>query len=155
MSPFSLQFVLLVAVAASQIFGGISCCCLGKAIFPPVAYAANGSQPATQPVQRARCPKCAARTSHQSPASLSKPVKQLSDPAKVCENIQCRCIKAVNSASTPNDPSVHQPTVYGLVGTIPAPLLTSADRTPAARKFKVPDRLGGRSWQSIACVWKN
>jgi hypothetical protein len=35
----------------------------------------------------------------------------------------------------------------------PMPLLVSANLE--LRKFEVPVRFGGRSWQTIACVWKN
>jgi len=160
-----LQFVLLFAVATSQIFGGISCCCLGRTLFADMLAVKRSTatelasqhefSSELQERQTGKCPKCSARKS--SPAALeqstSNPLHDRRD--KVCEDSQCRCVKHFVNASTPNDPPFlsHDSDAW----LIPFPDVKPEREvlTLILAKFEVPARFGGHSWQSIACVWNN
>jgi hypothetical protein len=162
MSPKPLQLVLLVAVAVSQIFGGISCCCLGRSLFGQASSVGEGtvreagseSVPVAASLPTSGCPKCALRATRQLTASKQSSGKADHFP-KLCEDDECRCVKVTNNASPPNDP----PSSNDVSLTWAVPIKdTVPSRVPIAlgsRKFEIPVRFGGHSWQSIACVWKN
>jgi len=164
-----LQFVLLFAVATSQIFGGISCCCLGRTLFADLFTVSNASatgfasqnesSSVIQTRQTGKCPHCSVRKS--SPAASEPKSEQLSankihnHRAKFCGNDQCGCAKLVVNASTPsNPPSLSYDSHAWL-----SPVLDVNPQRQAfalvSPKFDVPVRFGGRSWQSIACLWNN
>ena len=155
MSSLTLHIVLLFAVAYSQIFGGVSCCCLSRttiASLNPAHEAASANQdqtPANVPLVR-KCPKCAA-----SQPSLARSVNTtgLRDYSVEGSN-ECQCTKVVSSATVqlePRSPSI----AVQFVATHSA----NWDIVPRAEPrvfqgYEVPIRFGGSSWQSIACVWK-
>jgi hypothetical protein len=162
MLQFPFQIVLLFAVSISQIFGGISCCCLGKGLFgdSPVANKVvvreieAGSEAFSTPKPVGRCPKCTGRRAERSTAK-DEPSRASQNQSKVCEDSQCRCVKLVVNAKTEAESvSIHgSEKVWSSSVVAPMPLLVSAN--VELRKFEVPVRFGGRSWQTIACVWKN
>ncbi len=158
MSPVPLQFVLLLAVAISQIFGGISCCCLGRSLLLPFSNAANAVADSpvsvSQPAGEAACPKCAARPRHDSVTSPGTRAEVNGARTQLCEDGQCRCVKYVSFANTQNESTVVQSFDSSVVDVVASDLPRFLDQAPV-RKFEVPIRLGGHSWQSIACVWKN
>ena len=162
MFPIPLQVVLLFAVAISQIFGGISCCCLQRALSPDNLAASGAtvselfSQPdfsaVLQKQQTGKCPKCSSRQS--SPAIVVKTTSN-EHRAKICEDGHCRCVKLVNSVNIPSDPPTPNQDSHAWVSLV---LDVKPEREVLTRvlaKYEVPVRFGGRSWQSIACVWKN
>lgn len=160
MSHLALQYVLLIAIAHSQIFGGISCCCLGRTLFSNRAVAGshqiedavgeNNITKASKPT--GKCPKCSSRN-----ATGRLTTKDASAPCSaISEDGQCRCKKLLAYASAPHEPL----TVDSANHVCWLPVLGFAQKRLEAtlvelRRFEVPIRFGGRSWQSIACVWKN
>lgn len=162
MSLIPLQYVLLFAIAISQIFGGISCCCLGRTLFGSAAVAAGGairdltgetsSADTFKPI--GKCPKCSARKSDR-PASKNTSATQATSCPAISDDGQCQCQKLNINASTSNElVTVDRETLAWSV-----PILDSAPNREVValdlRKFEVPIRFGGRSWQSVACVWMN
>ncbi len=161
--PF--KVVLLIAVATSQIFGGISCCCLGRSIFGNLltmdSAKANqfampgGLASVTQKRQIGKCAKCS--VGKRSPAiAVHISSNQRQDRrARVCEGGKCRCCRLVISANTPLDPPTtdcHAPNwVDPILGVKPGREVLNRN----SEKYEVPVRFGGRNWQSIACLWKN
>jgi hypothetical protein len=162
MTHNAFQLVLLVAVAVSQICGGISCCCLGRSMFGQgsfvgdVAVGKAGSENVPMAASRptSGCPKCASRATRQSTAHGQSTGRADHHP-KLCEDNECRCVKLTINANTPNDPPSSND--VSLAWTVPIKD-TVPSRVPIAlgsRKFEIPVRFGGHSWQSVACVWKN
>lgn len=166
MSFIPLQYVLLFAIAISQIFGGISCCCLGRTLFSSTATTAAAaigdscgnssalasSNIASSPIRK--CPKCSARQSGRTvikdeAATRTKSHSQVSDDG------QCRCQKLAVSANASKDAVTvdYQAFAYSLSALVSAP--KHAVVAMELRRFEVPIRFGGHSWQSVACVWKN
>jgi hypothetical protein len=162
MFQFPLQIVLLFAVSISQIFGGISCCCLGKGLFGDSPSASevvvrdleSGSKSVSTPKPVGKCPKCSGRRAERSTAK-DESSRTSQNQSKVCEDSQCRCVKLIVNAKTEVEPvSIHgNEKAWSSSVVVPMPLLVLANFE--LRKFEVPVRFGGRSWQTIACVWKN
>jgi len=165
MSPIPIQVVLLFAVATSQIFGGISCCCLGRTIFANILTVNNATTselaspnefPAVlQKRQAGTCPKCSVRKSSPAAALQTSSNQRYDHRAKVCEGGKCRCVKFAVSSSTPREPPSLNHDSHACVSLV---LDLKPEREVLTRmlaKYEVPVRFGGRSWQSIACVWKN
>lgn len=157
----TLHSVLLLAVAYSQILGGVSCCCLGRSLLEsisgtPHAVATDGAPSKSVATQQAPCPKCAARPTGKTDEAVRSATKT-SRPLHLgtCQGGQCNCSKLVLNASEPPE-SVSVP-----AKTIAWASVAVGSHKPVAislsnfGKFEVPIRFGGRSWQSIACVWKN
>ncbi len=163
MSPLPLQYVLLFALAYSQIFGGISCCCMGRTLFgnPAVVGASSNGDAASKNTTAetakptGKCPKCSARKPANPPTSKDASAKPATPCSTISDHGQCRCQKLVINANTQKE----QLTVDGANPIWWLPVLESMPKHEVAmielRKFEVPIRFGGRSWQSIACVWKN
>ena len=144
MSPIPIQVFLLFAVATSQIFGGFSCCCLGRT-FPSV--------PTKQ--QTGKCPKCSAGKNSVAIAVRTSLNQHHDYGVKVGEDGQCRCFKLVISANSPSDPPSLNYDTHAWVSPV---MEMKSDHEGLIRilaRHEVPFRFGGRSWQSIACVWKN
>ena len=165
MSPIPLRVVLLIAVATSQIFGGVSCCCLGRTLFADLLTVGNATasefvsprdfSSVAQKQQTGKCPKCLARKS--SPTATEKTaLNRLYDHrAKVCHDSECRCVKLAVKASTSSFPRLLSHDSHAWVS--PA-LGVNPERevlTHILANYDVPVRFGGRSWQSIACLWNN
>lgn len=160
MSTLTLKIVLLFAVVSSQLFGGISCCCLGRFLSETAGtasdvstHSSSGGAPQgedSQPVKR--CPKCSRGSTNRGEIG-SHSRKQPS--AKICDGEQCRCAKLAVNATPPKDP-LTKVIDHPLWVPPTESLVTGRDSTLVdLRKYEVPIRFGGRSWQSIACVWKN
>ncbi len=161
MSVIPLQYVLLFAIAISQIFGGISCCCLGRTFFSSTATTGaaaigelSGNKSAVASSPSRKCPKCSARQSGRasvkdSASTRSKSCSQVSDDG------QCRCQKLALSANASKDAVTvdYKAFAHSLSALVSAP--KHAVVAMELRRFGVPIRFGGHSWQSIACVWKN
>ena len=164
MSPNPLQVVLLFAVATSQIFGGFSCYCLGRTLFADLLTVnsvtatklASPNELSSTPQKRqiGKCPKCSVRKSSPAAAVQTSSNQHHDHRAKVCEDGKCRCVKLVVSATAPSDPSSLK---YDSQWVSPV-LDVKPEREVFIRivaNFEVPARFGGRSWQSIACLWTN
>lgn len=153
-----LQLVLLLAVATSQVFGGLSCCCVTREISAILTYRGptgtlNGQErSAASKSEAPKCPKCVASKA----ANGFKTKKKKSDGScSLGDDNHCRCVKVVSTAAVQTESfwlSIAPPAlVVSLVlwNAIPA---VEADET---RRYEKPIRFGGRSWQSLACIWKN
>lgn len=163
MSLIPLQYVLLFALAYSQIFGGISCCCLGRTLFSnrtvvdasAVGDETSKNKTAETAKPTGKCPKCSSRKSIDRPTSKDALAKRATPCSTISNDWQCQCQKLVINANTQNEPL----TIDGANHVCWLPVWGSVPKHEVAlielRKFEVPIRFGGRSWQSIACVWKN
>jgi hypothetical protein len=156
----SLKCVLLVAVATSQVFGGVSCCCLGSKL--AASFTSDGAGlttdldgRASSNEPRAACPKCAVRKQVPAKGEQSSRSPSRYDEFSAEDRSPCQCIKRVLAASLPSEPMsfVSDNLFYECQSFIHG--LTRDVETISVRDYKVPDRLGGRCWQSLACVWKN
>lgn len=163
MSPLLLKIFLLLAVATSQIFGGISCCCLGRVVcsaFPQDDQGPRAVQSETAESQNTRrphsaCPKCRMRTRGPVVAETSKHGEPSCNRSFASEDNQCRCVKPTINASNPTEPASFQFDVQFAVTDEPIAKIHRRVDKPLSRDYAVPIRFGGHSWQSIACVWKN
>jgi hypothetical protein len=155
----TLKSILLFAVVYSQIFGGFSCCCLGRSLLADL----NGGSIAATPLpkvvevdlpERTKCPKCATRsTVHRAKPAASKLGTQT---AKVFEDGQCKCQKSVVNARVSKEPVSESAQVNRLGGYVSTSWTDSVDRsTSCLGTIQLPAHLDGPSWQSVACVWKN
>jgi hypothetical protein len=162
MFRMTLHSILLLAVAYSQILGGVSCCCLGKSLFASInqrlqVYDSGVFSSGAGVTERARCPKCASPSSTGSAEKQSRPGSRslLQTDLSACQDGQCNCSKLVLNASEPREPvSVPRTSIGWETPSVTFPGSSTLVLSNLGR-FEVPLRFGGRSWQSIACVWKN
>lgn len=163
MNSSPLKLVLLFAIAISQIFGGISCCCLGKAVCSAFrgedaamrVVRSDSVESASKPQSSSRCPKCAARTSVRAVVEIRNNGNPHCNRTYASENNQCRCVKLTINSSNPTDAPSFHPDVQNAVAHDPISNTHGRIDNPPSRNYAVPIRFGGHSWQSIACVWKN
>lgn len=156
----SLKFALLVAVATNQILGGILCCCIGKTF--AASFTEPGSIVTTQTVGQASptevrpvCPKCVVRKVRPSEDD------GVSHSTMRCRDVSaekgdpCRCVKLDLALSVLSESKSFVPdeTASDLLHF--GPCERCEVKMTAARNHIFPDLLGGRSWQSITCVWRN
>ncbi len=152
--PF--HIVLLFAVACSQIFGGVSCCCFSRTLIAglsathEVASATEFGQATAKVLPVPRCPKCAAS---QASAVRRVNAKELQG-CSVTESSDCQCSKASSSATLQFEPRTPSITMQFVATPTATRDLTRPEERAVARRHKVPIRFGGHSWQSMACIWK-
>ncbi len=163
MNPFPLQCILLIAVAISQIFGGISCCCLRNVIFASIgesSFSKSGVQSKDStafdgPNSKVACSKCASRESRKSLVTAGRENYPCLYRPQIGEDNQCRCVKPTINPSNSTEPPSFHPNVQLAVAHDPV-VNTQRDIVKLLnRNYAVPIRFGGHCWQSIACVWKN
>jgi len=156
MSSVTLHIILLLAVAYSQIFGGVSCCCLSRSIlvgsyssseYPPSSEQGPAS---TNAPSVPKCPRCAA-----SKSSVAKSFDANGSPAtSIAAGSECQCAKASSHAALQLEPRAPSVTVH-FIALPPATWdLVPVEEQKAWQRHEVPFRFGGNSWQSMACVWK-
>ena len=162
-----LHSVLLLVVACSQILGGVSCCCLGRSLVQSfrgasshvVASAAVSSN--TVATDHVRCPKCLNQA--RGKTNISKPEATTKDASGIragnegqaSDEAQCNCTKRIVNLGEQND-RVSVP--VQLIGWASEALVASSpfvQNLSSLGRFEAPHRFGGRSWQSIACLWRN
>ena len=163
MSPIPLQVVLLFAVATSQIFGGISCCCLGRSNSSSLLAVSNStvselalrhsSSSELKKGPSGTCPRCSVRKSSPISSMQTASNHRQDYHSRVCGDGNCRCVNHAANASTSNNPPSLSCDANGRLSPILDVKPQSALITPVFAKFEIPVRFGGRSWQSIACVW--
>ena len=166
MPSLLLKVALLIAVATSQVFGGVSCCCFGRVVFSffvveeAKALKTNLSQEAFLPSHiqpQGKCPKCMAdRKGSNAVSTRVGQRKQLCrQQPDLHDDGQCRCSKLALTASTESDTPVIDSRAHGVPvhGFVVEP--ERQNFRLVVRKYEVPLRYGGHSWQSFACVWKN
>jgi hypothetical protein len=151
----SLKLVLLVAVVTSQILGGVSCCCLSRTlVFSLIAagqgFVGSASSAQLQPV----CPKCAARKRLSHNKTCSHNVARGLEVSAGASD-QCRCVKLDVKSSVLNEPLPFASGDLCCEGQHLNHWASCEIEPVSVRDYQIPDRFGGRSWQSIACVWKN
>ncbi len=143
-----LHCILLIAVAYSQIFGGVSCCCLVRfALGGNQAVAFTDSDNALQvKPQSSRCPRCTASVTQDDDKSGD-------DHASLQNDGKCQCAKAVAGNAIQESKTTFDDS--DLLAIAPR-IGWHADLT---RSTVFASRLGSvlhprrNSWQSIACVW--
>lgn len=155
MSSLTLHVVLLFAVAYSQIFGGVSCCCLSRTIIASLATAqvatpASADHAMPNASLAPNCPKCAAAQASGARSVNSEGLRTSS----VAGSNECQCAKAISSAT-----AQHEPRSLSIAVQYFTTALTTWDVIPRAQRIvfqrhEVPIPFEGCSWQSIACVWK-
>jgi hypothetical protein len=157
----TLHSILLLAVAYSQVFGGVSCCCLGRSLLEtvggkPLAAAVEDVASSKSVVaQPSRCPNCAARPTETAIETVRSTTKPLLSHLVAREDSQCNCNKVVLNASEPKVPFSVPAKSIGWASVAFTPPKSVAIAISSFGRFEVPIRFGGRSWQSIACIWKN
>lgn len=156
-TPF--KYLLLVAVAIGQVFGGMSCCCFGRMIEsrlgvqPAIAVSAIAGPEGAVAKDRARCPRCMAKDAG---AEKTSKIASALEKGKRCGGPECRCSKQSLIADTTK-------VVEGLlvkhhecfIDFVPDCLCLGGERaTGHLLTYAIPLRHGGNSWQSVACVWR-
>lgn len=165
MHSFPFQIVLLLTVAFSQIFGGVSCCCLSRLIVASLQSAqapdslAGGQSDAdteTNPETNApRCPRCAASKACKQSSKESDTDSAESKADSITGDRECNCSKVYLKALAQDE--LQTPRVYCQFLNPPVALVTSLRRGLECvyRRHEIPIRLGGLSWQAVACIWRN
>ena len=158
MYSIPLQLVLLLAVATSQILGGVSCCCLTREL--SASWTKAGSVGALNGQERLaaskpgdpKCPKCAASRA----ANASNTKKGKSDGSRsVSDNNQCRCAKIAAPAGVQTESFSLSVAPHALATSTVIGNAIPTVKADVARRYEKPVRFGGHSWQSVACIWKN
>lgn len=156
-TPF--KYLLLMAVAIGQVFGGVSCCCLGRMIESrlgvqsAIAVSAITGPEGAVAKDRARCPRCMSKGGETAKASN---IASALEKGKRCGSPECRCSKQTLIADAPKAVEgllvKHQECFIDLV---PDCLCLGGERaTGCLLTYAIPLRHGGNSWQSVACVWR-
>jgi hypothetical protein len=118
MSSLSLHIVLLCAVAYSQIFGGVSCCCLSRSIWVG-SQSTSESSPSSErglastnapPVPQ--CPRCAASKSL---VEKSSDANGVDSPGSAAGN-ECQCAKAASHVAVQLEPRAQHVSVRRTAG---------------------------------------
>jgi hypothetical protein len=169
MARNSLVMMLLLAIAYSQILGGITCCCLVRSISGRIAILNNvsNSEPNSCAVSDSdvaekptsfRCPKCAARSNAQTSDTPVVAAKDSSKSNGVSEfDAPCSCSKFHFVGNECSEP----PTLKFKNGGADwvAPLLPShsAHILQVRNQYGSPPLLlpSKHSWQSLVCVWNH
>lgn len=172
MASSPLPILLLIAVAFSQVFGGVSCCCLSRSLF--LDWGSSLTNPESnlehcdsqKPTQRSvaakalpKCPRCSSTKPARSSAkngtpALAKSSKPMS--GMVCKSDgseHCQCTKYVAAAELSN-----------WVKSIPLTSLDwsffngiATDARPSTSRTlnrETSTRHSNRvSWQAYACIW--
>lgn len=155
-----LHSALLLSVVYAQILGGVSCCCLGRSLLASIRQSqanSKSSEVISKDIgvrKQFRCSKCSNRSSVSTDADRVRPKNRDANP-KACNDESCHCTKVVVNASEPKRPASisvqidewNPDAVFAYTSYSHAPIWVN--------RFEVPVRFGGRSWKTIACVWKN
>jgi len=154
------KIVLLFAVAISQTIGGVSCCCFGRAVTESLLASIAGdtvrdNNDACLLESLSSCPKCAARKAMGCTDKFIAREKKCCQIPHLCADDQCRCVKLDLSSNAPSDPvSVHSFS-HPTAGLHSANFDDHSLALCRLQEHTIPPRYGGKSWQSIACVWNN
>jgi hypothetical protein len=150
-----LKLVLLIAIATSQIFGGVSCCCFARSELAFSSSHSVGKTSNTSPEPQAqhpvKCSKCATRnTKLQSDSSLANTTTF--NHSNLDQDDQCLCTRvSFNAYNSESYPSVESHLTYLSCESTTEP--RASESVNSARKHEVPLQTNHHSWQSIACIW--
>jgi len=156
----ALQLVLLLAIATSQILGGVSCCCLGRsvatfdALHNTSTTAASTASLETKQSRQPACSKCVKRDRQKAhPTSLDATSPTCHDIVSDA-NDKCSCHQVEPNACSPKvSASPERSLTFFVCDSL---LSQPADRSAhRIRKADAPCRIGRHSWQAIACIWTN
>lgn len=147
----SLITLLLIAVAFSQILGGIACCCFVRSViaYLPTSHAATVAEP-----PKFACPKCAAKATKETPRkaqTLATAGVEFGERNQI--DAPCGCNRSNLIGSESSESPVLQTKSSSAVSTIVYDLKPLSYGSHATRQCIAPPPLGGHSWQSIACIW--
>ncbi len=155
MSSLTIHIVLLFAIAYSQIMGGVSCCCLSRAVLANFAAARDvasfgDDQAIPKTALVAKCPRCA---SSKAAAVKGVHVQQL-ERCCIGRGDDCQCCKV--SAIAIVRAEARYVSFVGPFIAIPALIWGFVPREGRVLMpgHGVPIRFGGTSWQSLAGVWR-
>jgi hypothetical protein len=155
MLSFLLQIVLLIAAAYSQIFGGVSCCCFSRELSASWTSTGklNGQEPlATSNTEAPKCQKCeASRTANTSNDRRDKN----HDSCSVRDDNQCRCAVVATTVALQTEPCSLNAASHTLATSTVVWNAIPTVKNTVTRRYEKLVRIGGHSWQSIACIWKN
>lgn len=165
MASSPLPILLLIAVAFSQVFGGVSCCCLSRSLFLDWGSSSSNSDMDSKhcdplkPSKRSgpgktssKCPRCsAAKTATPAPSKDSKPISGIVCKSNGSE--QCQCTRYVAAAELATwTKSVPQTFLdWSLLTDVATQTLPSTTRALICET--VPLHPSGVSWQAYACIW--
>jgi hypothetical protein len=170
MLSFPLQILLLIAIAFGQVFGGVSCCCLSRSLFPdwtssgPASDADLAQSHTQKPSTRtaaakttsakttSKCPRCSS-PKPATPNSIknSKPISGI--VCKTNRSGQCECTKYVAAAELSSCGKTFPQTSLDWS---PLNELSSQSRVNPTRiqyRETSTSHLSGVSWQAYACIW--
>jgi hypothetical protein len=149
----SLITLLLIAVAFSQILGGIACCCLVRSV---IAYLPTSHAATIAEAPKFACPKCAAKATKETPReaqTLATAGVEFGERNQI--DAPCGCNRSNLVGSESSESPVLQTKSNTAVSIIVYDLNPLCYGSHVKRQYTEPPPLGGHSWQSIACIWTN
>lgn len=159
MVRFATHCFLLLTIVGSQLFSGVSCCCLARTVAGIVTSIETDNAAELQ-AQPARCSKCIAHqpqtSAHgQTRTKLSRLSHSL--PLQiVSERNQCTCVKTqVLAASSSQQHTLTIGTsnwCYAIVSALTERPCSSYASLDERSLLHIPS---SSSWQALACIWRN
>ncbi len=147
-----LHFVLLAAVAASQLVGGVSCCCLWRAL---------GSSVFAQPVLASDeiassvldgCPSCSQSAGSNGTANAT------GDSPRTCQadsgDDSCRCAGRLTQSHSDGRELGTVAAVDLMPLVVSHVVFVAADSKPRVYLPLTHDVDANRNWNAFACVWR-
>lgn len=154
MIRLTIQVVLLLAIVSSQILGGISCCCLRRSFIENLSsdFSKESARPALQQIS---CSKCLAKQSKPSRANGRRSSVRTSQDETIREGGRCSCLPIVLALTAIENlhKYAQEHILWSSTWGCAAPSRILLGAWP--NKFEIPLRFGGKSWQAMACVWRN
>lgn len=166
MSSFPVPFLLLIAVAFGQIFGGVSCCCLSRSLLDGWTPAGESTEsissaqgsgaranlPGDSNTSARKCPRCAKVAVTPRPPNEPSPRSPV-DGCKSNDSSQCDCVEHFLEADRPSEggsatETSHSWLTFGDLSSQPR-----SQSRHLARITSPPLRVRGLSWQALACIW--
>ena len=161
MRSYTAKIVLLIAVLASQIVGGSSCCCLPRLLASTLNSALSSAVSRNIPAREYACPKCCQHSAESSQGISTDDVSKIPDgQAGFSGSDRCTCVRDLFAGSpeeTPNGSLIDrrgstQYNAYLELGNLSLLLAIQKD----VKCSYSPPRChwqANRDWQCIACIW--
>ncbi len=153
MHNVAIQFVMLFAIAFSQVIGGTSCCCLSRVLAATLTPSISRCESTSSKDQAAsagviaKCPKCNASISKSTAKVKGKGCSIYSGSKCDCEKSNCRAITPPKVTFLTSPPDFLPTTVTTYTVAKLEPFRDQRD--------DIPIRSDGHSWQCTACTWLN
>lgn len=157
MYSFPFQVFLVLTVTCSQIFAGVSCCCLPRLVAS--CLRSSTTTDATEVLKPSildkgsvsKCPRCAA-------VKARKQASQDNNRDSVCSianDVKCNCHKAWLQVLAQDEPQKLHVCHQFFIPSVPRAARFCDGLELVRFRHEIPFRLGGHSWQAIACIWRN